>query len=260
MEFEGLFRLDGKVALVTGASSGLGLMIAEGFVRSGARVYICGRKAAPLEAAADRLSRYGECIALPVDISSEDDRTRLVSAIAERESRLHILVNNAGTSWAAPLDQFPVKGFEKVLALNVTAPFFLIQGLLPYLRASASEAGPARIINVGSIDRLSPPGREAYSYSASKAGLLMMTRHLAKRLAPEHISVNAIAPGLFETNMTEFIFDASHPLHEPMPQLTLGNRAGRAEDIAGAAVYLASRAGSHLTRIILPVSGGQPAA
>ncbi|KEQ52019.1 SDR family NAD(P)-dependent oxidoreductase [Sphingobium chlorophenolicum] len=260
MDVETLFRLDGKVALVTGASSGLGAMIAEGFIRSGARVYICGRKMQPLEALAERLDVLGPCIPIACDISSEEDRAALTSAIAARESELHILVNNAGTSWGAPLDDFPSKGFEKVLGLNLTAPFFLIQALLPQLRAAARESDPARIINVSSIDGLRPPERESYSYSASKAGLIMLTRHLARRLAAEHISVNAIAPGLFETPMTDFIFDPSHPLHEPPPDLPLGNRAGRSEDIAAAAIYLAARAGAHLTGVTLPVSGGEATA
>lgn len=257
MDIDSLFRLDGRVALITGASSGIGAMIAEGYLRSGARVYICGRKQEALDATATRLRALGECHAIMADVSKEESRERLVTAISERENKLHILVNNAGTSWGAPLGAFPSIGFDKVLQLNISAPFFLVQSLLPLLQNAASEADPARIINIASIDGIRPPRRETYSYSASKAGLLMLTKHLAKHLAPDHISVNALAPGLFETSMTGFIFDPEHPLHEAPPHLPLGNRAGRIEDIAGAAIYLASRAAAHVTAVVLPVAGGE---
>lgn len=257
MQVDSLFRLDGKVALVTGGASGLGRMISEGLVRSGARTYICGRKFEPLQQFAHEMNAIGDCRPIAADMAQETDRAALVAQIGAQEAKLDILVNNAGTSWSSPIDEFSSKGFEKVLALNLTAPFFLIQGLLPLLRSSAAISDPARIVNIASIDGLRPPERETYPYSASKAGLIMMTRHLAKRLASEHISVNAIAPGLFETKMTEFIFDESHPKHEAPPHLALGERTGCAEDIAAAVIYLAARAGSHLTGVTLPVSGGE---
>lgn len=257
MDVRSLFSLEGRTALVTGASSGLGAMIAEGLLCAGASVFICGRKEGPLLEQAKRLSAFGTCLALPADVSQNADRAALHNWIKRESGKLDILVNNAGTSWGAPLAEFPDKGFDKILSLNLSAPFFLVQQLLPCLQRAASVAAPARVINISSIDGLRPPDRETYSYSAAKAGLNMLTRHLAKRLAPDHIAVNAIAPGLFETNMTHFIFDPSHPAHEPPPAITLGKRAGHPEDIAGAAIYLASRASAHLTGVVLPVSGGE---
>ena len=260
MDIGSLFSVEGKVALVTGASHGLGAMIAEGLVRAGARVYVCARKEERLRAASDRLTPFGTCHPIAADLGTEEGIARLAQTLGDLEPQLDILVNNAGTSWGAPLDDFPAKGFSKILQLNVTAPFLLTQALLPMLRAAASVEQPARVINIASIDGMRPPHRETYSYSASKAGLIMLTRHLAKRLAPEHISVNAISPGLFETPMTGFIFDPEHPHHEAPPVLPLGERTGTPEDIVGAVIYMASRAGAHLTGINLPVSGGEATA
>jgi NAD(P)-dependent dehydrogenase (short-subunit alcohol dehydrogenase family) len=256
MDINSLFDVRGRTALVTGGSIGIGAMIAEGLVRAGARVWICGRKQAALDVMCDRLSTLGECHGIAADLATEAGLAAVTAAMGQYVSALDILVNNAGTSWAAPIDSFPRSGFEKVLNLNLTAPFALVQALLPLLRAAADRDYPARIINIASIDGMRPPALDSFPYSASKAGMLMLTRHLAKSLAPESITVNAIAPGVFESRMTAFWFDARHPEHQPRPSIPLGDRPGRPEDIVGAVLYLASRAGSHVTGITLPVSGG----
>lgn len=248
-----LFSLEGRSALVTGGSRGIGAMIAEGFVRAGARVYITSRDADACRTTAERLSTWGACVALPSDLSSEGGCQDLAGAFAAHESRLNILVNNAGTAWGAPLAQYPVAGFDKVMALNVRAPFVLVQRLLPALEAAATEEDPARVINVGSIDALRVPELESYAYTASKAALHHLTRHLARTLAPRRIHVNAIAPGLFETKMTAFMFDDDPA--RVVRQIPAG-RAGRAEDMAGIALYLASRAGAYAVGSVIPVDGG----
>ena len=196
-----LFSIEGKVALVTGGSRGIGFMIARGFVEAGARVYISARKADACEAAAAELSKHGVCIALPADLSTEAEARRLAEAVAAREPAVHILVNNAGANWGAPLAEFPDAAWDKVLALNVKAIFHLTRAMLPQLEKAASPADPARVINIGSIDGLSVPDLETYAYSASKAAVHHLTRVLAKKLAPQKITVNAVAPGPFESKM-----------------------------------------------------------
>jgi NAD(P)-dependent dehydrogenase (short-subunit alcohol dehydrogenase family) len=255
MDISNLFDVRGRTALVTGGSLGIGAMIAEGLVRAGAKVWICSRKAANIAATCDRLSEWGICRALAADLSHDAG----IAAVSESldGQPLDILVNNAGASWAAPVEAYPRAGFDKVLNLNVTAPFFLIQRLLPNLRRAASPDTPARIINIASIDGLRPPALDSFAYSASKAGMIMLTRHLARVLAADDITVNAIAPGIFQSKMTEFWFDENHPAHVARPSIPLGDRPGTAEDIAGAVLYLASRAGRHVTGATLPVSGGE---
>jgi NAD(P)-dependent dehydrogenase (short-subunit alcohol dehydrogenase family) len=250
-----LFSLDGKVAVVTGGSRGIGYMIADGLIDAGCRVIISARKVEPLNAAAEALSAKGECVAVPADLSTPDGCTQLAAAVADQSDSLPILVNNAGASWGAAVDDFPVSGWDKVMDTNVRSAFLLTQALLPQLRAAASETDPARVINIGSVDGLRVPAIESYSYSASKAAVHMLTRHLAKRLAPEHITVNAIAPGPFDSKMMAFLLDDPQGRAAVAAEVPLG-RIGHPDDMAGAAIFLASRAGSYLTGAVVPVSGG----
>lgn len=250
-----LFGLDGKTAVVTGGSRGIGRMIAGGLLEAGCRVIISSRKADQLAAAAEDLSAHGPCEAVQADLSTPEGCQALAAAVRERLESLHILVNNAGASWGAGLDDYPVQGWNKVIDINLGGPFFLTQKLLGMLRAAASPEDPARVINVASVDGIKIPDMETYSYSASKAGLIQLTRHLAKRLAPEHITVNAIAPGPFDSKMMAFILDDPRTRAALATQVPLG-RIGEPDDLAGAAVYLASRAGSYLTGATVPVGGG----
>ena len=248
-----LFSVAGKVALVTGGSRGIGLMIARGFVEAGARVYISSRKAEVCDRVAAELSEVGECTSLPADLATEQECVDLARRVAEREDALHVLVNNAGATWGAPIEEFPASAFDKVLDLNVKAPFFLTRALLPLLRAAATPDDPARVINIGSIDGIQVPVLETYSYSASKAAVHQLTRHLAKRLGPWHITVNAVAPGPFESKMmAETLRVAGDAIAKSSP---LG-RIGRPDDMAGVAIYLASRAGAYVTGAVIPVDGG----
>ncbi len=248
-----LFSIEGKVALVTGGSRGIGLMIARGYVEAGARVYVSSRKPSACEEVAAELSKVGTCIAAPADLSSEAEALRLAGEIAEREPALHILVNNAGANWGAPLAEYPDAAWDKVLALNVKAVFHLTRALLPQLEAAARPGDPARVVNIGSIDGLHVPPLETYAYSTSKAAVHHLTRVLARQLAPRGITVNAVAPGPFESKMMaetlELFRDAiigSCPM----------GRIGEPEDMAGVAIYLASRAGAYVTGAVIPVDGG----
>jgi NAD(P)-dependent dehydrogenase (short-subunit alcohol dehydrogenase family) len=247
-----LFSIAGKTALVTGGSRGIGLMIARGYVEAGVRVYISSRKADALDEVAAELSKVGECHAIAADLSSEAECRRLAEAIATRESTLDILVNNAGATWGAPLEQFDETAWERALALNVKGVFHLTKFLLPLLTEAGTADDPARVINIGSIDGIRVPLMENYSYSASKAAVHMLTRHLAKRLAPE-ITVNAIAPGPFESKMMAATLEA---FGEQIAAGTPLKRIGRPDDMAGAVLYLASRAGAYLTGAVIPVDGG----
>jgi NAD(P)-dependent dehydrogenase (short-subunit alcohol dehydrogenase family) len=250
-----LFDVSGKTALVTGGSRGIGLMIARGLVDAGARVIVSSRKTADLETAASELAKRGECEAVPADISTPEGAGALAAATRARVQQLDILVNNAGAAWGAPLEEFPPGGWEKVLRTNVEGVFQLTVALLPQLRSAAQAADPARVINIGSIDGMRTPSLENYSYSASKAAVHMLTRHLAKRLASEHITVNAIAPGPFESKMTAFMFDT--PENREMVERTVPlGRSGRPDDIAGLTLFLSSRAGSYLTGAVIPLDGG----
>jgi NAD(P)-dependent dehydrogenase (short-subunit alcohol dehydrogenase family) len=248
-----LFSIDGKTALVTGGSRGIGAMIARGYVEAGATVYISSRKKDVCDEMAAELSKLGTCVSLPADLGTEAACIDLAAEIASRESRLHILVNNAGATWGAPLAEFPADAWDKVLDLNVKAPFFLTRALLPQLEAAATADDPARVINIGSIDAIQVPMLETYSYSSSKAAVHQLTRHLARSLGRKHITVNAIAPGPFESKMmaaTLRDFGADIARSSPL------GRIGRPDDMAGAAIYLASRAGAYVTGAVIPVDGG----
>ncbi|MCE7003935.1 glucose 1-dehydrogenase [Kibdelosporangium philippinense] len=249
-----LFSVAGKTVLVTGGSRGIGEMIARGMVEAGARVLVCARKPGAAAKIAEELSKTGECHALQADLTSTEDIGRIVDAVGEHfDGRLDVLINNAGTAWGAPLEEFPAKGWEKVLSTNVTALFELTIALLPALRAS--EQRPARVINIGSIDGLRVPPYENYSYSASKAAVHMLTRHLAKRLVGEDITVNVIAPGFFPTEMTKWMLDAPDARENVLAAIPMG-RVGKPEDIAGTAIFLSSPAGAYLTGAVIPVDGG----
>jgi len=247
-----LFSIAGKTAVVTGGSRGIGLMIARGFVEAGAKVYVSSRKADVCEQVAAELSEVGECVALPADLSTEAECRRLADAVAEREDRLDVLVNNAGATWGAPLEQFDEAAWERVLALNVKGVFHLTKFLTPLLEKAGSADEPARVINIGSIDGIHVPALETYSYSASKAAVHQLTRHLARRLAPA-VTVNAIAPGPFESKMMAATLDAFGDQIAASAPL---KRIGRPDDMAGAAIFLASRAGAYLTGAVIPVDGG----
>jgi len=251
-----LFRLEGKVALVTGGSRGIGAMIARGLVEQGVRTYISARNADALERTAAELAQLGECIALPADLADSQELTRFVAALEAREDRLDILINNAGATWGASLDDFPEKGWDKVMDLNVKSIFFLTQALLPHLRAAADPGAPARIINIGSINGLSYAPLQNYSYTASKAAVHHLTRQLAVDLAPDNINVNAIAPGFFPSKMTAHMLEHEGEMVKVIPR----GRLGSPEDAAGTAIYLCSRASDFVTGHVLVLDGGQDVA
>ncbi len=248
-----LFSVEGKTALVTGGSRGIGLMIAEHFVKRGVRTYISSRKAGVCDDVAKKLSEYGTCISLPADLSSMEEVERLGTELKSREDKLHILINNAGATWGQDIDTFPEDGWDKVMDLNVKSVFFLTQKLLPAMRLAASWEDPARVINVGSIDGLHINPIETYSYAAAKAGVHHLTRALASRLARDHITVNAIAPGPFESKMMAATLDAfGDQIRERNPR----GRIGTPEDVGGTAIFLCSRASAYITGAIIPVDGG----
>ena len=246
-----LFSLKGRTALVTGGSRGIGRMIAEGYVRSGARVYISARKAEACDATAKELSALGHCVSLPGDVSTLEGVHALVAAYRQHEQTLDILVNNAGAAWGARYAEFPESGWDKVVDLNLKAPFFLTQALTPLLKRAATDH-LAKVIHIASIDGVSVNPQETYSYAASKAGLIHLTRRMALKLAPERIAVSAIAPGAFASTMNKDARDRGDEIAKRIP---LG-RIGTPEDMAGAAIFLASRAGDYVVGSTLIVDGG----
>ena len=246
-----LFSLKGRSALITGGSRGIGRMIAEGFLRAGARVYISARKADACDATAAELSVIGPCVSLPADVSTQGGVQQLLAAYQQHEQSLDILVNNAGAAWGAPYEEFPESGWDKVVDLNLKAPFFLTQALTPLLKRAATDH-LAKVIHIASIDGVSVNPQETYSYAASKAGLIHLTRRMALKLAPERIAVSAIAPGAFASTMNK---DARDHGDEIAKRIPLG-RIGTPEDMAGAAIYLASRAGDYVVGSTLIVDGG----
>ena len=253
MKIEELFSVRGKVAIVTGGSRGIGEMIARGYVENGAKVYITSRNAAVCDSLAAKLSEIGTCISIPADLSKMEEIERFAAEFERHEPKLDILVNNAGASWGAPFDAFPESGWDKIMDLNVKSIFFLTQRLVGRLAAAGSADNFARVINIGSIDGLHVSGIETYSYAASKAGVLHLTRMMAKFLASRHIAVNAIAPGYFPSKMTAAIPDE---LAQQTLAATPMRTRGTPEDAAGVAIYLASRASGFVTGSVIAVDGG----
>jgi NAD(P)-dependent dehydrogenase (short-subunit alcohol dehydrogenase family) len=252
-----LFAVRGKVVLVTGGTSGIGLMIARSLVRRGARTYITGRDLAQSQQVAAGLACEGECIGLAADLSLANAPGQLAADFGGREPRLHVLINNAGANEKGTIDTARTEEWDQVFNVNLRAAFFLVQQLLPQLRAGATAADPARIINIGSIGGLHIPNWEAFPYGASKAGLHHLTRALAKRLGPEHIIANAIAPGPFPSRLTDT--QSAGVKKSVATYIPLG-RPGQPEDIEGLVVFLASRAGAYVNGTTIPLDGGYVAA
>ncbi|MET0727596.1 MAG: SDR family oxidoreductase [Acidimicrobiales bacterium] len=247
-----LFEVSGKRVVVTGGGSGIGMMIATGFVEAGASVIIASRKEASLKAVTDELSQVGDCSYVVADLSTEDGCRAFSDVVAERWSFLDVLVNNAGANWGAPLAEQDHASWARVLDVNVEGVFHTIKFLLPLLQAAGTAQDPARIINIGSVDGIQVPGFETYAYSSSKAAVHQLTRHLAKHLGPA-VTVNAIAPGPFQSRMMRATIEAAG---DALPQMVPLKRIGRPEDMAGSAIFLASKAGSFMTGAIIPVDGG----
>ena len=250
MDTTNLFRFDGRIALVTGGSRGIGKMIAAGFIAQGAKVYISSRKAPACEDTAAELGP--NCIPLPMDVSTVDGCRALAAALAEREERLDILVNNAGAAWGVPFEEFPESGWDKVMDLNVKSPFFLTQALHGLLKAGAAGGAPAKVINITSIDGLRLNPWETYSYHASKSALIYLTKRLAARLVRDGINVTSIAPGAFASEMNRAARDHGDAVAKAIP----ARRIGADEDMAGTAIYLASRAGDYVIGETIAVDGG----
>jgi NAD(P)-dependent dehydrogenase (short-subunit alcohol dehydrogenase family) len=249
-----LFNIKGKVAVVTGGGRGIGFMIAQGFVEAGVKVYISSRKASDLEAAAKELSKYGECIAIPADLSTEAGAKKLGDVIKAREEKLHILVNNSGATWGAPFEEFSNEAWDRVLNINVKGTFFVTRELMPLLKKTGSFEDPARIINIGSIAGFTTGG-VAFSYGPSKAAVHHMTQNWASQFAKDWITVNAIAPGAFPSKMMAFITENPEVRKGMEARIPL-KRIGSPEDAAGVAIFLSSRAGAYLTGTIIPLDGG----
>jgi NAD(P)-dependent dehydrogenase (short-subunit alcohol dehydrogenase family) len=248
-----LFDLTGKVAVVTGGTRGIGLMMARGLLQAGASVYVSSRKAEAGEAAVAGLSAFGRAVSVPANLATEEECLRLAAEVGRSEERVHVLVNNAGATWGAALAEFPASAWDKVLDLNLKTPFFLTRAFLPLLEAAGTADDPARVINVGSIDGLRVPELHTYSYAASKAGLHQLTRVLARELGPRHITVNAVAPGPFESKMM------AATLAQQGEQIAAASplgRIGRPDDMAGVAVFLSGRGAAYVTGAVIPVDGG----
>jgi NAD(P)-dependent dehydrogenase (short-subunit alcohol dehydrogenase family) len=256
LDIHDLFNLEDKVALVTGGSRGIGSMMAKGLLQAGAKVYITARTAEDCQQTADELSQYGLCESLPADINDANAREQLVSRISDIDGKLDILINNAGTAWGDSYEDHSTEAFAKVMELNVTTVFAMTRDFTPLLEKAASKSDPARVINIGSMDGLHIPrvhGIGTYAYTASKAAVHHLTRHLAVELGRRHITVNAIAPGFFPSKMTEGLFEN---FGDKLASNSLLDRVGEPEDIAGLAIYLSSRAGAYVNATVIPVDGG----
>ena len=249
------FSLQGRTALVTGGTRGIGKMIAKAYVEAGASVYVCARDADACRQTANELSAFGVCHAVAANLAHEEGVQQLAAHLSEQIGQLDILVNNAGTTWGAPLESYPVKGWEKVMQLNVTSVFNCIQQFLPLLRKAGSPANPARIINIGSVAGISSFGEEAYAYGPSKAALHQLSRILARELVSQHINVNVIAPGRFPSKMTQHIGNDEQALADDTALIPM-KRWGREEEMAALAISLASTAGAYMTGNIIPLDGG----
>jgi NAD(P)-dependent dehydrogenase (short-subunit alcohol dehydrogenase family) len=247
-----LFSLEGRTALVTGGSRGIGKMIAQGFVEMGAKVYISSRKAEACDATAAELSELGTCIALPQDISTVDGCNALADQFRQHKDALDILVNNAGAAWGAPFEEFPEIGWDKTMDLNVKSLFFMTQSVYPELKAAAARRGPGKVINIASIDGIKVNPWETYAYQASKAAVIHLTRRMAARLAKDNICVSGIAPGAFASEMNR----AARDMGDAVAKMIPAGRIGRDSDMAGTAVFLASKAGDYVVGDTLAVDGG----
>lgn len=252
MDVHDLFSLKGRVALVTGGSRGIGRMIAEGYVKSGAKVYVSSRKADACDETAAALSKFGTCISLPQDVSTVAGCDALAAKFAALEPKLDILVNNAGAAWSAPFEEFPESGWDKVMDLNLKSPFFLTKALHGVLKSAAANGRHSKVINIASIDGIRLNPWETYSYHASKSGLIYLTRRIAARLVQDGILVNAIAPGAFASEMNRTARDHGEAVSKRIPT----RRIGVPEDMAAAAIYLASRAGDYVVGETIAVDGG----
>lgn len=251
MNLNSLFGLQGKVALITGGSRGIGAMFVEGFLAAGCeRVYISARKGPQVAAAVDHFG--DKVIGIPGDVSTVEGCKAIAAAVAERESKLDILINNAGAAWGAPFEEFPESGWDKVMDVNIKGPFFLTQALYPLLKAAGTPDRPAKVVNVGSIDGLRLNPWETWSYHASKSSILYLTKRMAARLVRDNIIVTAIAPGAFESDMNRAARDHGNEVAKGIP----ARRIGTPEDMAAAAIYLCSRAGDYVIGETLAVDGG----
>ena len=228
-------------------------MIARGLLQAGASVVVSSRKADACEQAVAVLSEFGEVRAVAADLSQQEECKRLAADVLSHTDSLDILVNNAGATWGEPLETFPAAAWDRVLDLNVKSPFWMVQELLPALRKAGTQDDPARIINIGSIDGIHVSPMTTYSYSTSKAAIHQLTRVLAKELGPQHITVNAVAPGPFPSKMMAATLEA---FGEAIAASAPMRRIGRDDDMAGIAIFLASRAGSYLNGAVIPVDGG----
>ena len=254
LSINNLFSVEGKTAIVTGGSRGIGFMIAQGFVENEAKVYISARKAAACDEAASQLSKLGNCISVPADLSTSTGREAFVNVIKEKEDSIDILVNNAGAAWGATFDSHPEHAYDKVLGINVKAPFFLTQAFLPMLSKNASIENPSRVINIGSIDGLYISSMPTVPYGTSKAAIHHMTKLLAVKFAGKGITVNAIAPGPFQSKMTSAWLqgDTLKAIQKSTPM----RRIGFPSDMAGLALFLASPAGNYINGAVIPIDGG----
>lgn len=254
LSIRSLFDVSGKVVLITGGGSGIGAMIASGFVQNGCRVYIASRKDTSAYAEELTAKGPGKCIALKCDVGVSAQQQQLVNEIKSREGKLHVLVNNSGTNFNAPLGHHQIEMFDKVIKVNTTAVFELTQMALPLLEAAGTKDDPARVINIASINGLQAPVVDTFCYSASKAAVVMLSKHLASALGPKHITVNSICPGPFMSRMMRATVQAMG--EDNIAATSAIGRLGSPTDIAGSVVFLCSKAGSFATGTEFALDGG----